>query len=280
MSSTIEAVIFDWAGTTVDHGSIAPVEALREVFSGSGISLTNEQIRQDMGLHKREHIKHLLHLPPVSELWQTRSGRPPSDDDVDVLYQKMIVVQTRVLLRYSKPIPGVHETAEFLRRRGIKIGSTTGYNLDMMRVVSREAGRHGYVPDCVVTPDDVAGGRPYPWMIFENAILLKVIHLSHCVKVGDTISDIEEGKNAGLWTVGVTRTGNMCGLDEQEWGNLSAAEQSAALAAAEERFRAAGADYTIPSIADLPPVLEKIEKALESGLIHTLFTERSTAPQI
>lgn len=40
----IEAVIFDWAGTTVDYGSLAPVIAFKKAFKDVGIELTDSEI--------------------------------------------------------------------------------------------------------------------------------------------------------------------------------------------------------------------------------------------
>ena len=53
----VKAVIFDWAGTLVDFGSIAPVIALSELFAKHGVSLTADEVRAPMGLLKRDHIR-------------------------------------------------------------------------------------------------------------------------------------------------------------------------------------------------------------------------------
>lgn len=50
----IEAVIFDWAGTTVDFGCFAPVQAFVEVFKHFGIEPTMEEVRKPMGMLKKE----------------------------------------------------------------------------------------------------------------------------------------------------------------------------------------------------------------------------------
>jgi len=85
----------------------------------------------------------------------------------------------------------------------VRIGSTTGYTRAMIERVLPKAARQGYSPDCVVTPDDVGQGRPYPWMIFENMKRLGVYPPGVLVKVGDTASDILEGRNAGAIAIGV-----------------------------------------------------------------------------
>ena len=62
----VRAVIFDWAGTIVDHGSRAPLEAFRRIFEEIDLELTDEEIRGPMGLGKREHIAALLGLTRVA----------------------------------------------------------------------------------------------------------------------------------------------------------------------------------------------------------------------
>lgn len=79
------------------------------------------------------------------------------------------------------------------------------------------------------------------------------------VKIGDTPADIEEGRNAGMWAIGITRTGNEVGLTEEEWARLAVEEQERMLRSAEQRLLDAGAHYTAPSVAECEPILEQIE---------------------
>lgn len=62
-----EAVIFDWAGTTVDYGCFAPVQAFVEVFRHFGIEPTMEEVREPMGMLKRDHIRAMLEMPENPE---------------------------------------------------------------------------------------------------------------------------------------------------------------------------------------------------------------------
>src|SRR5690625_426637 len=95
------------------------------------------------------------------------------------------------------------ETVDKLRERNIKIGSTTGYTRKMMDVAEEHAKHKGYTPDFLVCADEVKRGRPFPYMVFQNMIQLEVFPPAQVVKVGDTTSDIKEGKNAGVWSIGV-----------------------------------------------------------------------------
>ena len=73
-SQKIEAVIFDWAGTTVDHGSLAPVRVLRRVFETRGVPISEEEARRDMGVPKRDHLQRIVSSPEVSRRWMAQTA--------------------------------------------------------------------------------------------------------------------------------------------------------------------------------------------------------------
>lgn len=229
----IQAVIFDWAGTMVDYGSRAPTEVMKVVFREIGVEITDAEARQAMGLPKKEHIRQIASIPRVA-------AALPEPPDIDALYASFIPKQTAVLAEYAGVIPGVADVVATLRARGIKLGSTTGYTRPMLDLLIAEAAKQGLHLDAAVCPEDTGEGRPAPWMCFANMKALGVYPPSRCVKVGDTPSDIEEGRNAGMWTVGVVATGNEAG----------------------DASRLKGADFLIPSAADLLPVLDEIDSRL------------------
>ena len=175
-------------------------------------------------------------------------------------------LQLECLVKYSTVIDGVAETVARLRKRGIKIGSTTGYTRAMLDMILRPAAEQGTQPDCAITPDDVGAGRPHPWMIFANAIRLQVEPLEAIVKIGDTPVDIEEGLRAGVWTIGVARTGNMIGLSAEDFAALAPAEQATRLETrADAALSAAGAHEVIDAVADCEPALDEIEARIRRG---------------
>jgi len=254
----IRAVLFDWAGTTVDHGSRAPVEAFAEIFRRSGIELTSAEARGPMGRAKRDHIAAIFELPRVAEAWRILHNRLPNDSDVARLYADFLPLQTGVLAQYSDVIPGVPEAVAECRRRGLKIGSTTGYTRELMGVVAPLAQAAGFTPDVIICADDVQRGRPAPWMIFHAAERLDVFPMTSVVVVDDTAVGIEAGLNAGAWTVAVTKTGNCLGLSEREVAQIDQAELAAQLSAATADFQRRGAHFVIESVADLLPVLDRL----------------------
>jgi phosphonoacetaldehyde hydrolase len=255
----------DWAGTTVDHGSLAPLRVLIDLFANRGLKITPEEARLDMGLLKKDHIRSILKIGRVRSMWIERFGRLPSDHDVEDLFEEFVPLQLGCLVEYSGLIAGVPDAIEMMRARAMKIGSTTGYTRPMLKLLLESAARQGYVPDSAVCPDDVGAGRPSPWMCYQNAIQLNVFPMEAFVKIGDTVTDVEEGLNAGMWSVGVVRTGNEIGLTEHEFLSLSPAEQRSRLEAGRRNLKEAGAHYVVDSLTEIRPALDSIDERLARG---------------
>jgi phosphonoacetaldehyde hydrolase len=261
----LKAVIFDWAGTTVDYGSRAPALVFREIFRREGVDISMAQARGPMGLAKRDHIAAILKLPEVAPIWTQKHGRPASDDDINRMYHDFLPLQKETLAAHCDVIPGVPEAVSECRRRGLKIGSTTGYTHELVDVFAARVAEQGYSPDCVVCSDDVPRGRPAPWMLLEAAKQLDAYPLAGIVKVDDTTPGIEAARNAGCWAIGITRCGNEVGLSEAEFAELPAAAQGEAIQAAALKLTAAGAHFVIDSVATLMPILEEIEQQVSGG---------------
>jgi phosphonoacetaldehyde hydrolase len=258
----LRAVMLDWAGTTVDHGSMAPVLALQTLFSHHGITLSSQDARRDMGLLKRDHIHAILALPNIRAEWLARTGHEPQESDTGALFHEFGPLQMEIITEHSQLIAGVVETVQAWQGRGIRIGSTTGYTRSMLAPVLEQAASGGYRPDASVCPDEVGAGRPAPWMLMRNAQILEVYPPLSCVKIGDTIADVQEGKNAGMWTIGLTRTGNLIEMGEVEWQQLPEPEKSKRLREAEAILLAAGADYVTEDLPGCNIALAQIEQRL------------------
>ncbi|NWG33469.1 MAG: phosphonoacetaldehyde hydrolase [Chloroflexi bacterium] len=261
----VQAVILDWAGTTVDFGSFAPTAVFIRLFAERGVTITAADARSGMGLMKKDHLRAILARPSVAAAWETQHGAPASDADIDSLFEAFVPMQIEVVKEYAEPIPGCLQAIEELRQRGLKIGSTTGYIRAMMDALMPAAAEKGYAPDSTVCPDEVPNGRPYPWMVYQNMMNLNVFPVEAVVKVGDTLADIEEGLNAGTWAVGLSQTGNLIGLTQEAFEALSDQERTAALAKAETQLYQAGAHYVIEGIWDLPNLISDIEFRLARG---------------
>jgi phosphonoacetaldehyde hydrolase len=261
----LKAILLDWAGTTMDYGCYAPAVVFVEVYKRKGVPITMDEARAPMGAHKKVHIRKISQIAPVAERWREAHGRQPNEDDVEAMFQEFVPLQLACLADYADLIPGTLDAVADFRQRGLKVGSTTGYTGDMMKLLLSEAQKRGYEPDSTVCATDVPAGRPEPWMCLENAKLLGVYPMEAIVKVDDTLPGIEEGLNAGMWTIGLAKTGNEIGLNEAEINNLSAADLKPKLDRAYSRMAQAGAHYVVDGLWDVPAVLDEINTRLARG---------------
>lgn len=262
---SIKAVVFDWAGTVIDHGSRAPMGAFVKVLSEFQVPITVAEARAPMGLPKWDHIKALLTQPAIAERWRAAHGSAPTDRDVDRVFEVFVPLNAAVVTDFADVIPGVLDTLAALRARGLKLGSTTGYTRDIMARLLPVAARNGLVLDNLVCAGDLPSGRPGPLMMYKCFVDLDVWPAASVVKVDDTEAGIGEGIAAGCWTVGVALSGNATGLSREELAALSTAQLAARRASATRQLARAGAHYVIDSAADLEAVIDTIDGRLARG---------------
>jgi phosphonoacetaldehyde hydrolase len=264
MNLAIKAIVFDWAGTVVDHGCIAPVIALQKVFAGAGTPITEAEARADMGRAKRDHIRALLAMPRVAAAWRAAHGGPSTEDDVSALHDAVEPMMRESGAERATLIPGAERLAS-LAERGVRIGSTTGYTRSMMEGIAPLAARQGYAPQAMICSGETPEGRPSPLGMWKALIELSAWPAWACVKVDDSPVGIEEGRNAGAWTVGIAATGNGVGLDLAGLTALDASERRRRIDAVAAGLKAAGADFVIDSVVAIEPILEEISDRIARG---------------
>ncbi|HWF76078.1 MAG TPA: phosphonoacetaldehyde hydrolase [Caulobacteraceae bacterium] len=265
LTGAIKAVVFDWAGTMVDFGCMAPVDALIEAYAGEGVVIVPSEARADMGRAKRDHVRALMTMPRIAAEWTREKGAPPTEADGDRLFAALEPLMRVQAARCADLIPGAVELATQLRAQGVKIGSCTGYTRPMMTEVAPRAAAQGYAPDVIVCAGETPSGRPSPLMLWQALVTIDAWPAWECVKVDDAEVGIGEGRAAGCWTIGVAASGNGVGLSLQEFEALPLAGRRALAADAGRALSAAGADYVVDTVADLQPALEAIAQRIRAG---------------
>lgn len=261
----LKGVILDWAGTTMDYGCYAPAVVFMDIYKRFGVEISMAEAREPMGAHKRVHILQISQIERVRNKWAEVYGKPPTEEDVDQMFEQFVPAQLAVLATYADLIPGTLDALEAFRERGLKIGSTTGYTEAMVDVILKEAEARGYVPDSTVCATQVPAGRPAPWMCLQNAMKLQLYPMEAWVKIGDTLPDIYEGLNAGMWTIGLAMTGNELGLTEAEIAAMEPEVRARRRTRAYTRMAQAGAHYVVDGITDCVPLLDEIDARLARG---------------
>jgi phosphonoacetaldehyde hydrolase len=261
----IKLVVFDWAGTTIDFGCLAPTGAFIDSFAAKGVTVTLAEARGPMGSHKKDHIRAMLRTERISAKWRAVVGCDWTEADVEQLYRDVTPRQLAAVGRYSDLVPGVAGVVNELRKLGLKIAASTGYFRAAADAVLAAAKRQGYEPDFHICADDVGAGRPAPWMIFRCMEALEVYPPAAVVKVGDTVIDIADGRNAGCWSVGVIDSSSEMGLSAVEFAALAEPEKQMRRAAVGKHFFDAGAHAVIDALPELPALVMELGAQVSNG---------------
>lgn len=263
----VKAVVLDWSGTLADAYVIAPAVVFVEVFASQGVEISMEEARGPMGLRKDLHIKKLTEDPVIAARWEAIKGSPPTQADVDAMFEEFVPAQLACLPKYTALLPGVKEVVKGLQDDGIKIGVSTGFTRVMVDVLLKDVIAQGVIPDVTVAGDEVENGaRPKPHMVYKNLDLLNISDIKSVVKCDDTVSGVGEALNAGCWGVGLVRYSNYMNINTlEEEATLSEAEMQRRMDKTRHILEAAGAHYVIDSLVELPAVIDDINARLERG---------------
>ncbi len=263
----VGAVILDWSGTTADAYVLAPAVVFVEVFKKHGVEISMPEARGPMGLRKDLHIKSLTEEPEIRDRWKTVHGNYPDQGDVDAMFADFVPMQLDCLRTYTTLLPGVAEMTQTLQKRGVKIGSTTGFLRSMVEILEEDAKKQGYAPDASVAGDDVIhGARPKPFMLYRNLDLLDAHPIQSVVKVDDTVAGVGEALEAGCWGVGIARYSNYMNFDSLEQAESMPEEDvRRRLEHTRDVLRKSGAHYVIDEPIELLEVIDDINQRLARG---------------
>jgi phosphonoacetaldehyde hydrolase len=261
----IQAVILDWGGTVLDHGCCEAVAAMRQTMAEAGVTATEGDLRRKMGSAKLEQFRSLFDSERVREQWTAQHGEALDEAGLVRLRDRYTAIELENTDR--RLLPGVMPLHEFLRQLGVLIATTTSQTRPVLEQMLRTARPQGFIPAASVCPEDTGVGRPAPYMCYQLATQLRLHPLGACVKVGDTVADMEEGRSAGMWTIGVAETGNEVALNLSAISTLPAPERALRVANARTRLKASGAHFVVDTLPDCLPVLERIQQQLLRGTL-------------
>jgi phosphonoacetaldehyde hydrolase len=264
--TSIRGVVFDWAGTIVDFGSLAPMGAFVRLFANHGIQISIAQARVPMGLPKLAHIEALGAMPEIAAQWLHVKGRSFTTKDATDLLEEFVPMSAASAMECSDFIPGFLGTYAWLQEQAIGVATTTGYTRFIMTPLIAKSAKAGFAPVRTICCDDVALSRPSPLGMQECMSALGLVGQSdRVVKVDDTAPGLEEGRNAGCWTVGVAASGNALGWTWAQWVHASEDERELALVGARRTLLEAGAHEVIDSVAVLRSAFAAIEARIAAG---------------
>jgi phosphonatase-like hydrolase len=185
---TIRLIVLDVGGTIIQDRGDVP-DALQGAFAKRGMTVTLNEIALWRGASKREAVRHF-----AGEL-STAKG-----SDLDTLATAVYADFTARVIEVYKdvpPIAGAETAFRTLLQRGYRLASSTGFGHEIAASIFRRLGWEKYFV-AMITSDDVAQGRPSPYMIFHAMEVARVANVAEVIAVGDTPLDLQAGTNAGV----------------------------------------------------------------------------------
>jgi phosphonatase-like hydrolase len=188
----LDLVIFDLAGTTVEDRGEVP-DSFTAALAEHGIEVTREQVNGVRGASKRQAVLHFI---------------PPGPEQMHRAEAAYASFRAHLARRYStegvRAVPGAARVFRSLRESGVRVALNTGFDREMTGLLLDALGWANGTVDAVVCGDDVAQGRPAPYLIFRAMEATGVRSVHRVANVGDTTLDLQAGHNAGVrWNVGV-----------------------------------------------------------------------------
>lgn len=222
LDKSIRLIVCDMAGTTVNEGGIV-YKTLYKTIKDYGIQIEENDISKWYGANKTEVLNHfLVHDPKFKN--QSLQILPELLENFKINLKKSYFEENCLSL-IDPELPTLFNK---IRNMGIKIALNTGYSRDIQSGIIDKLNMENFV-DGYISSEDVLDGRPKPYMINTLMKRFNIQNSKEVVKIGDSVNDIKEGKNARCkYSVGV----------------LSGAETK-------ENLVNTGADFVINSVMDL-----------------------------
>jgi phosphonatase-like hydrolase len=183
----IKLVIFDIAGTIIeDHGEV--LRAFAAALDQHGITYTDAELREWKGASKQEVLRHFV---------QRRGGADDETAVAAVYAEFRDGLERHYREQGVVPIAGAASAFAWLRERGVRLATTTGFYREVSDLILESTGwRELFAAN--ISGSDVAMGRPAPFMIFRAMEAAGVTSVREVINVGDTPLDLQAGTNAGV----------------------------------------------------------------------------------
>lgn len=191
----LKMIVFDMAGTTVDEQNVV-YKTLHRAISEAGFELSlDDVLRLGAGKEKMQAIVDILQDKHLEK------------SELQVIFNKFLLLLDEAYQHLEVvPQPGAVEIFYYLKAKNIKVVLNTGYNQQTAnQLLAKLNWKVGVEIDGLITASQVRANRPQPDMILLAMEQMGITNCEEVAKVGDSIIDIEEGKNAGCaLSIGIT----------------------------------------------------------------------------
>lgn len=264
---SVKSLVFDWSGTLIDKYSIIPINSMKDTFQKHNINIKHSDFIEKFGTKTDIHIKNIINKHHISEKWKINKGKYPNDNDIQTIYDDYIINLLDHLENDTVLISDSKNIINMFQNIGIKIGITTNYNQEMVKIILKHITKHKINIDSYVTTEQVSNNiRPEPFMIYKNLDNMNIYPIQSVVKVDSTIFGIQEALEAGCWSIAVTQSSvymNIENMSDEKYLKDNDFHQK--LQHSRNILLQSGAHYVINTIKELPEVIDDINCRIYRG---------------
>ncbi len=193
-SKSIKMLVCDMSGTTIQERGIV-YNSLYNTIKLIKPNLMKSEISKFSGHRKNEVIKHFVEKEKMNSSTTVINNLK---SEYNYYLKKEYSNNDSVKLIHNALLPYFN----VIRYNGIKVCLNTEHNKDIQNLLIDKLGMLDYIDD-YISSEEVDRGRPYPYMIERLMLRNNIDDPKEVIKIGDSVYDIKEGKNAGCNTVAV-----------------------------------------------------------------------------
>jgi phosphonatase-like hydrolase len=191
-TSAVRLVVLDVGGTIIQDRGDVPI-ALRKAFGNHGLEVDAAEIVAWRGASKRDMVRHFVDLRTKSDVDRAAVNQAKLSDAI----YRDFSAQLDAAYNTAQPIDGVEEAFIQMRKAGLLLATTSGFDRELTASMFRRLKWQEFFV-ASISGQDVALGRPAPFMIFHAMEAARITNVGQVVAVGDTPLDLQSGNNAGV----------------------------------------------------------------------------------
>merc|ERR1711865_52100 len=248
-ASSTQAVLVDIEGVLMDTDSAATTAAIIDVFGRRDVTITTAEAQakpSSVECNDNHQLRNELRavMNGVADKWQAAKGAAPTEWDLEAMW-KEIPQAISDQMKVAPCVDGAAEVVGELVSKGVKIGATVEFDEETTPAWVLHAEASGIHIDaslsaCQAGVGNTKGAPPAPWRAIALTANMEVFPNSSCIRLTSKCHGVEEGNNAGMWTVAVTSGDAGCYYD-------------------------AGAHYVISNVAGFMDVYNEIQLRMRMG---------------
>ena len=194
-------VLFDLDGTLLDT-SYDICHALNLLLESEGQpTVSHAELRPMISLGGRKLISYAFKLQ--------------DPDKINMLFKQLLKIYQETNFDNTRPFDGIDQLLNHLDQQKIRWGIVTNKTTALTEPILKKIG-YSKRAACVVCADTTSKAKPHPEPMLYACKLLNVLP-KDCIYIGDSETDIQAGRAAGMATMAVSFGYTPQGVSVSDW---------------------------------------------------------------